>query len=100
MNIKQTFTDYVHDLQDEICQEVEAIDGSQFREDLWEREGGGGGRSRVLEEGEVIEKGGVNVSAVHGEGPETNRSDLNVEGGGGHATLDTLVVPARKTRAA
>src|SRR5690625_37248 len=99
MNIKQTFTDYVHDLQDEICQEVEAIDGSQFREDLWEREGGGGGRSRVLDVGDLIEKGGVIVSAVHGGLPETIRSHFNVEGGWFYATGLSLVLHPRNPMA-
>ncbi|MCP4810285.1 MAG: oxygen-dependent coproporphyrinogen oxidase [Proteobacteria bacterium] len=56
----------VHAAQDEITAALSAIDGQAFHEDLWERPGGGGGRTRVLEGGDVIEKGGVNVSAVHG----------------------------------
>ncbi|HEX5359601.1 MAG TPA: oxygen-dependent coproporphyrinogen oxidase [Fluviicoccus sp.] len=54
-------------LQDRICRELEAEDGGgRFREDSWVRAEGGGGRSRVLEGGAVIEKGGVNFSHVHG----------------------------------
>jgi coproporphyrinogen III oxidase len=54
-------------LQDDICGQLEAEDGKgRFKEDLWERPGGGGGRTRVLTGGDVIEKGGVNFSAVHG----------------------------------
>ena len=54
-------------LQDDICRALEAADGEgRFLEDQWERPGGGGGRSRVIK-GAVIEKGGVNFSAVHGE---------------------------------
>ncbi|RZU38662.1 coproporphyrinogen oxidase [Fluviicoccus keumensis] len=54
-------------LQDRICRELEAEDGGgRFREDSWVRAEGGGGRSRVLEGGTVIEKGGVNFSHVHG----------------------------------
>lgn len=54
-------------LQDRICRELEAEDGGgRFREDSWVRAEGGGGRSRVLENGTVIEKGGVNFSHVHG----------------------------------
>jgi coproporphyrinogen III oxidase len=54
-------------LQEEICAALEALDGAaKFREDLWKREGGGGGRTRVIENGELFEKGGVNFSAVHG----------------------------------
>jgi coproporphyrinogen III oxidase len=56
----------VHSTQDEICAAVSALDGATFREDSWERPGGGGGRSRVIEGGQVFEKAGVNVSVVHG----------------------------------
>jgi coproporphyrinogen III oxidase len=55
-------------LQDRICAGLEAEDGrARFREDAWERPGGGGGRTRVLAEGGVFEKAGVNHSSVHGE---------------------------------
>ncbi|MBU2978471.1 oxygen-dependent coproporphyrinogen oxidase [Alteromonas sp. C1M14] len=55
-------------LQDNICQTLEMVDGKgQFVEDSWEREQGGGGRSRVLKNGAVIEQGGVNFSHVFGE---------------------------------
>jgi coproporphyrinogen III oxidase len=53
-------------LQDHICQQLVAEDGGSFREDTWQRAEGGGGRSRVLENGAVIEKGGVNFSHVYG----------------------------------
>src|SRR5262249_19988208 len=60
--------EYFRDLQDRIRAALEAADGTgRFREDAWDRPGGGGGRSRVLEEGGVFEKGGVNFSEVHGE---------------------------------
>jgi coproporphyrinogen III oxidase len=59
--------DYFRSLQDTICAALEALDGSgRFREDAWQREGGGGGRSRVLAEGAVFEKAGVNFSEVFG----------------------------------
>jgi coproporphyrinogen III oxidase len=59
---------YFRGLQERICAGLEAADGSgKFREDSWDREGGGGGRSRVLIEGDVFEKAGVNFSEVHGE---------------------------------
>ncbi|WP_194756514.1 oxygen-dependent coproporphyrinogen oxidase [Aliidiomarina indica] len=59
---------YLQSLQDSICRELEAVDGDgQFREDAWTREQGGGGRSRVLRHGAVIEQGGVNYSHVFGE---------------------------------
>lgn len=58
---------YLLDLQDRICNALAAEDGgAQFVEDAWVRAEGGGGRSRVLTSGNVIEKGGVNFSHVHG----------------------------------
>ena len=54
-------------LQDEICAGLEAIDGEgKFLEESWERPEGGGGRSRVLKDGKILEQGGVNFSVVHG----------------------------------
>lgn len=64
---KQAVKDYLLDLQDRICQRLAEEDGGGvFVEDLWQREEGGGGRSRVLADGKVIEKGGVNFSHVYG----------------------------------
>jgi coproporphyrinogen III oxidase len=54
-------------LQDQICAGLSAIDGADFVEDNWQRAEGGGGRTRVLEGGSVIEKGGVNFSHVFGD---------------------------------
>jgi coproporphyrinogen III oxidase len=54
-------------LQDDICQTLELVDGKgHFIEDAWEREQGGGGRTRVMTNGNVIEQGGVNFSHVYG----------------------------------
>lgn len=58
--------EFLLSLQDHICQELLAEDGGTFKEDTWQRAEGGGGRSRVLENGTVIEKGGVNFSHVYG----------------------------------
>ncbi len=60
---------YLLDLQDRICKSIQQLeeDTHVFREDQWQREEGGGGRSRVLEEGAVFEKAGINFSHVHGE---------------------------------
>jgi coproporphyrinogen III oxidase len=59
--------DYLLGLQDTICAAFEQADGSaRFREDAWSREAGGGGRSRVMEEGAVLEKAGINFSHVFG----------------------------------
>lgn len=58
-------------LQDEICQGLEALDGSaKFQEDAWSRPDGGGGRTRLILDGNLIEKGGVNFSHVYGPLPE------------------------------
>ena len=63
----QAVKDSLLGLQDRICEELAEEDGSAtFREESWDREQGGGGRSRVLENGAVIEKGGVNFSHVFG----------------------------------
>lgn len=60
--------DYLILLQDRICDAIEAADGrAKFIEDNWQREAGGGGRSRVLSQGQVFEQAGVNFSHVHGE---------------------------------
>ena len=58
---------YLLALQDRICQRLTEVDGQQFAEQSWQRTEGGGGRSRVLENGAVIEKGGVNFSHVFGD---------------------------------
>lgn len=60
---------YLLALQNEICQQLEMEDGAvRFQEDIWERPAGGGGRTRVIKNGGVFEKGGVNFSQVHGAG--------------------------------
>src|SRR5438046_7321289 len=59
---------YLRDLQDRICAGLGQIDGqARFREDVWQRPGGGGGRTRVLQDGGVFEKAGVNFSDVAGQ---------------------------------
>ena len=63
---KHAVRTFLLQLQDSICEALTDIDGNPFIEDSWEREEGGGGRSRVLAEGNVIEKGGVNFSHVFG----------------------------------
>lgn len=79
--IKERFTNYIHQLQDEICHALEAVDGlAKFKEDHWERPGGGGGRSRVLEKGRVFEKGGVSTSIVHGAMPEALKAKMQAQG--------------------
>lgn len=79
-SIKDSFYNYIQKLQDTITTALEAVDGKAvFKEDLWERPGGGGGRTRVIEDGAVFEKGGVNISAVYGALPKTMQAYFNVE---------------------
>jgi len=78
--MKEKFYAYIETLQNTICDKLEAIDGSAtFQEDLWERPEGGGGRTRVIQNGNVFEKGGVNISAVHGELPDSMKAYFKVE---------------------
>ena len=70
MNWREKAESYFKGLQDRISSGIEELDGTRFREDSWSREGGGGGRTRILENGNVFEKAGVNVSSVHGSLPE------------------------------
>lgn len=81
--MKNKFYHYIQNLQDQICEGLEAADGAtKFREDIWERPEGGGGRTRVIENGPkgsgVFEKGGVNISAVHGKLPEAMQKMFGV----------------------
>jgi coproporphyrinogen III oxidase len=67
--------------QDRITSALEGLDGGgRFREDGWERPGGGGGRTRVLEDGGIFERAGVNFSEVHGDVPAALDPELRGEG--------------------
>ncbi|GAA4279357.1 oxygen-dependent coproporphyrinogen oxidase [Aquimarina mytili] len=77
--MKDKFYNYIQNLQDTITSKLEEIDGeAKFHEDIWERPEGGGGRTRVIENGNVFEKGGVNISGVHGALPKAMQSYFNV----------------------
>ena len=77
--MKNKFYKYIRNLQDQIVAGLESVETeAKFREDIWERPEGGGGRTRVIENGNVIEKGGVNISAVHGKLPEAMQKMFNV----------------------
>ncbi len=84
-DIKDSWIKIIHTLQDEICAALEHADGkSKFIEDKWDREGGGGGKTRVISNGNIFEKGGVNTSIVFGEVTEQMQHQLNIpssEGG-------------------
>ena len=88
--------EYFQGLQDRICAGLERVDGgSRFREDTWQRPGGGGGRSRVLAESTVIEKGGVNFSEVFGEFPPDLAKSMPGDGTAFTATGLSLVIHPR-----
>ena len=91
--MKDQFYKYIENLQDQITSKLEEVDGtSKFEEDIWEREEGGGGRTRVIENGAIFEKGGVNISAVHGELPEVLRTQFKVKEGNFFACGLSLVM--------
>ncbi|WP_127140493.1 oxygen-dependent coproporphyrinogen oxidase [Flagellimonas marinaquae] len=78
--MKDKFYEYIQQLQDSITSKLEELDGTaKFQQDFWEREEGGGGRTRVIENGTVIEKGGVNISKVHGPLPKSMQNYFGVE---------------------
>lgn len=67
-NMLDQVNGYLTDLQDRICAALAQADGAgSFKEEAWQRPGGGGGRSRVMREGAVLEQGGVGYSHVFGE---------------------------------
>ena len=80
--MKDQFYKHIENLQDSITSKIEEVDGlAKFEEDIWQRQEGGGGRTRVIENGTIFEKGGVNISAVHGELPEVLRKQFNADEG-------------------
>ena len=80
--MKDQFYKHIENLQDSITSKIEEVDGlAKFEEDIWQRQEGGGGRTRVIENGAIFEKGGVNISAVHGELPEVLRKQFNADEG-------------------
>lgn len=82
-DFKEEIAEWLMSLQNDICKALEEADGkSKFIEDKWEREEGGGGRSRIIADGNVLEKGGVGFSAVHGPTPGflTKEGDHSVSG--------------------
>jgi coproporphyrinogen III oxidase len=85
-------------LQDKICLGLEGQDSSvRFKEDLWEREAGGGGRTRVLEQGDVFEQAGVNFSHVFGNKlpPSATAARPELEGRDFQALGISLVIHPR-----
>ncbi|GMI73944.1 LESION INITIATION 2 [Hibiscus trionum] len=69
-SVRSRFQRMILEVQDTVCAALEAVDGAgKFKEDAWTRPGGGGGISRVLQDGAVFEKAGVNISVVYGVMP-------------------------------
>lgn len=91
--MKNKFYNYIENLQDTITSKLEDVDGkAKFQEDLWKRAEGGGGRTRVIENGNIFEKGGVNISKVFGELPEPLRKQFGVKEGNFFACGLSLVI--------
>lgn len=89
---KELISTWFKGLQDEICQGLEKLDGgARFEEEIWERPGGGGGRTRIIQ-GQHIEKGGVNFSAVEGHMPENISKALQLPATDFYATGVSIVL--------
>ncbi|WP_121352564.1 oxygen-dependent coproporphyrinogen oxidase [Flavisolibacter nicotianae] len=91
--ITDQFVNYIHDLQNRICAALEKADGTaKFVEDKWDRPEGGGGRTRVIANGAVFEKGGVNTSVVFGEVTDAMKTALKINGAKWFACGLSLVI--------
>lgn len=90
---KESISSIFRNIQDHICKELTKTDGrGEFHEDKWTRPGGGGGRTRVMRHGNIIEKGGVNFSAVHGKTPEKILESFGLKEGDFFATGVSIVI--------
>ncbi len=90
---KQQIAERYRAIQDVICSGLEALDGgATFAEELWQRDGGGGGRTRIIQQGNVIERGGVNFSAVHGVLPAAVKQAFKVDDEQFFATGVSIVI--------
>ena len=77
--MREKFYNYIRQLQDTLTKKLASLEGrASFREDKWKRPEGGGGSTRIIENGAVFEKGGVNISAVYGKLPQTLQNHLKV----------------------
>lgn len=96
---KKIISKTYQNLQESICNQLEKLDGkATFREDLWNRKDGGGGRSRVIEKGSLIEKGGVNYSGVYGPTPVKILEALKLPESEFYATGVSIVLHPRNPR--
>jgi coproporphyrinogen III oxidase len=79
--LKNKWITFIHQLQDDICKGLEEADGEAiFVEDRWERAEGGGGKTRIISNGKIFEKGGVNTSAVFGKVSVKMKEQLGMDG--------------------
>ncbi len=94
LTFRNRWIQFIHGMQDTICGTLEKTDGlALFKEDRWERsDQGGGGKTRVMENGRVFEKGGVNTSVVFGNVSDTMRTQLHIEGSKWFACGLSLVI--------
>src|SRR5690348_5734935 len=93
MNIKEDWIEYIEALQNRICTALETNDGkSKFIEDEWQRPEGGGGKTRVISDGKLFEKGGVNTSVVFGNVSEAMKTQLKIDGAKWFACGLSLVI--------
>ncbi len=91
--LRERMENFVLDLQNRITEALEKIDGkARFDEDLWERPGGGGGITRIIANGRIFEKGGVNTSTVHGRLPEKMAERMEIENADFFVTGISLVL--------
>jgi coproporphyrinogen III oxidase len=98
LDIEQGAVAFFQNVQDQIVAGLQTLDGQRFHEDAWQRPGGGGGRSRVLTDGGLFEKAGVNFSDVHGSlRPEAARG-MPGDGNAFRATGISLVLHPRSPR--
>ncbi len=92
-NIKEQWIAFIMQLQDSICNALAICDGkAAFKEDTWDRPGGGYGRTRVIGNGDVFEKGGVNTSVVFGDVTDAMRTQLKINGAKWFACGLSLVI--------
>ena len=90
---RERWIDFIRGLQDRICIALEDLDGkASFNMDEWEREQGGGGKTRIITNGRIFEKGGVNTSVVWGKVTDVMRTQLKIEGKNWFACGLSLVI--------
>lgn len=93
MLTKEQIENEFQKIQQHICQQLEAADGkAMFKTDEWKRPEGGGGKSKIITDGNILEKGGVNFSAVHGETPDNILNALKLSKAEFYATGVSIVM--------